>query len=77
MKVKLYTTPTCPFCTMAESFFKENSIEFEAVNVAEDRDALEEMREKSGQSGVPVIDVGGEIVIGFKRGQLKELLGIE
>lgn len=76
MKVKIYTTPTCPFCNMAKSFLNENSVPFEAVDISEDSEALKDMKEKSGQSGVPVFDIEGEIIIGFKRSRIKELLSI-
>ena len=65
-KVIVYSTPTCPYCIMAKNFFKENKVEFEDVNVAEDRARGEEMVSKSGQMGVPVIDIAGEIVVGFQ-----------
>ncbi|MFH1636883.1 MAG: glutaredoxin domain-containing protein [Candidatus Woesearchaeota archaeon] len=76
MKVKVYSTQACPYCHMAEDFLKENKIEFEHIDVSNDQEAAKEMVEKSGQMGVPVIDVDGEIVIGFDRGRLKELLKI-
>ncbi len=65
-KVIVYSTPTCPYCTMAKNFFKENKVEFEDVNVAEDRARGQEMVNKSGQMGVPVIDIDGKIVVGFQ-----------
>ncbi len=65
-KVIVYSTPTCPYCTMTKNFFKENKVEFEDVNVAEDRARGQEMVNKSGQMGVPVIDIDGKIVVGFQ-----------
>jgi len=76
MKVKIYSTPSCPWCHKAKEFFKENKIEFEDVNVAEDQDAAKEMIEKSGQQGVPVIDIDNHIVIGFNESKLRELLNL-
>lgn len=73
-KVKVYSTPTCPYCVMAKQFLKENKIEFEDVDVSKDRAAAEEMVEKSGQMGVPVLDIGGEIVVGFDKQRIKKLL---
>lgn len=64
-KVKVYSTSTCPWCIRAKEFLQENKIPFEEINVAEDMDAAEEMVSKSGQRGVPVIDVDGEIIVGF------------
>lgn len=76
MKVKVYSTDTCPWCMRAKDFLKENKIEFEDINVAQDQEAAQHMIEKSGQMGVPVIEVDGEMVIGFDVNKLKELLKI-
>ncbi|MBW3011628.1 thioredoxin family protein [Candidatus Woesearchaeota archaeon] len=73
-KVKVYSTPTCPYCVMAKQFLKENKIEFEDLDVSKDRAAAEEMVEKSGQMGVPVLDIDGEIVVGFDKQRIKKLL---
>lgn len=75
--VKIYSIPTCPYCHQAKDFFKENSVEFEDVNVAEDEKARDEMIEKSGQMGVPVLDVNGEIVVGFDKEKISKLLDIK
>ena len=75
--VTIYTTPTCVYCKSAKEFFNENKVEYEEKNVAEDEQAREAMIEKSGQLGVPVIDVKGNIVIGFDEKKLSELLGIK
>ena len=76
MKIKIYSTPVCVYCRMAKEFFKKNNVEYEEVNVAADREAAEEMVKKSHQMGVPVIDIDGEIFIGFDRRDLEEKLGI-
>lgn len=75
-KVTIYTTPTCHYCHAAKEFFKENNVEYSEKNVAEDIEARQEMIEKSGQLGVPVIDVEGDVVVGFNRDALGEMLGI-
>lgn len=75
--VKIYTTPTCIYCKMAKEFFKKNNVRYEEYDVAEDPKAREEMMNKSRQLGVPVIDVNGEIVVGFDRDRLANLLGIQ
>lgn len=72
--VKVYTTPTCPYCVMTKNFLRENRIEFVEKNVASDRAAAVEMVEKSGQMGVPVLDVNGEIIVGFNRDAIKKAL---
>lgn len=75
--IKIYSTPSCPYCHQAKDFLKEHNIEFEDVNVAEDEKARDEMIEKSGQMGVPVIDIDGEIIVGFDKAKLSELLKIK
>lgn len=72
--VAVYSTPTCPYCTQAKDFLKNKGVEFTEYNVATDLDARTQMVQKSGQLGVPVIDIDGNIVIGFNRGRLEELL---
>lgn len=72
--VTIYSTPTCHFCHMAKDYFKENKIKFTEYNVATDLEKRREMVEKSGQMGVPVIDVGGNIMVGFDEEALKELI---
>lgn len=75
-KVTIYTTPTCVYCKMSKDFFKAHNVQYEEKNVATDDEAREAMIKKSGQLGVPVIDVDGEIVIGFDKKRLSELLGV-
>lgn len=74
--VKIYTTPPCVYCKMAKAYFKENNVEFQEVDVAADTSARAEMIQKSGQIGVPVIDVGGKIIIGFDKPRISQALGI-
>ena len=72
-KVILYTTPTCVFCKNVKEYFAENNIMYELVDLAESRDRVQEMVDKSGQMGVPVIDAGGEIVVGFDKPKLDKV----
>ncbi|MBU6427225.1 glutaredoxin family protein [Patescibacteria group bacterium] len=74
--VTIYSTPTCVYCNMAKSFFKTNNVDYTEYNVASDMDKRKEMIDKTGQMGVPVIDLGGEIVVGFNEEKLKSSLGI-
>ena len=74
--ITVYSTPTCPYCVRAKQFLKDNNIEFNDINVAVDHEKAQEMVEKSGQMGVPVIDVNGQIIVGFDRERLKSSLGI-
>lgn len=75
--VILYTTPSCVYCRAAKEFFKDHHVSYEEKDVARDESARNEMVKKAGQLAVPVIDVGGEIIIGFDKGRLSALLGIK
>jgi len=75
-KVIIYSTPTCGYCNLAKDFFKENNVEYEEKDVAVDEAAREEMVNKSNQMGVPVIDVDGNVVVGFDQARLSQLLGV-
>ncbi len=77
MNVKIYTTTHCPYCVMAKEFFKKNDVKYTEINVEEDDKAAEEMIEKSGQMGVPVIDVDGKIIVGFNRPALEKALHLK
>lgn len=77
MTVKIYTTNHCPYCVMAKEFFKRNNVTYTEINVEEDEKAAEEMIEKSGQLGVPVIDVDGKIIVGFNRPALEKALHLK
>ena len=74
--VKIYTTPTCVYCKMAKEFFEKNNVPYQERDVMADIPARQEMVQKSGQMGVPVIDVDGEIIVGFDQPRLRELLHI-
>lgn len=77
MKVEIYTTPTCAYCKMAKEFFKENNVEYMEYDVSKDQTRAQEMMQKTGMFAVPVIVVDGkDIVVGFDKAKLKELLGI-
>ncbi len=77
MIVKIYTTPICVYCKAAKQFFNEHNIQYQEINVIEDRNALNEMVARSGQLGVPVIEIDNSIVVGFNKPKLIELLGIK
>lgn len=76
-KVLLYKTKTCPFCHMTEEFFKKNNIKYQPIDVGENKKAAQEMIKKSGQMGVPVIDINGKIIVGFDKSALKKALKIK
>ncbi len=76
MKVKVYSTPACPYCQTLKQYLKDHDIDFEDIDVSQDQKAAEEMVQKSDQMGVPVADIDGEIVVGFNKDKIKELLDI-
>ena len=73
-EVRLYSTPSCPYCRMAKDFLDEEGIEFSAVDVSEDEKAAQEMVDKSGQMGVPVMELDNTIIVGFDRGAYRKAL---
>lgn len=75
--VKIYSIPTCPYCNKAKDYFNSKSIEYTDINVSEDEKEKEEMIKKSGQQSVPVIDINGEIIIGFDRRAIDKALNKE
>jgi glutaredoxin 3 len=74
--ITIYTTPTCSYCHMAKEFFKENNLEYTEKDVSKDPAARDEMIQKSGQMGVPVIEIDDKTVVGFDKGKLEELTGV-
>lgn len=72
--VKIYSTEWCHFCKEVKKFLEENNIEFEEIDVGKDQKAAQEMVEKSGQMGVPVLDINGEIIVGFDKAKIKKAL---
>ncbi len=74
MTVKVYSTPTCPWCTVAKNYLKSRNVPFEDIDVTRDRAAAVEMVQKSGQRGVPVIDIDGRIIVGFDQGTIDSLI---
>jgi glutaredoxin-like YruB-family protein len=77
MSIKVYTTATCPYCHMAKDFLKENKIKFEEINLENNPKAVKEMIDKSGQMGVPVLDINGTIIIGFDTEKIKKALKLK
>ena len=75
-KVIVYGTPTCPFCTRAKQYLEDKSVEFESIDVAADQDKVQELVDKSGQMGVPVLDIEGAIIVGFDKEKIDEALGL-
>ena len=75
--VKVYSTPICPYCVVLKKFLEEHNIEFEDVDVSQNEEAAKEIIEKSGQMRVPVIEINGEIVVGFDKEKISTLLNIK
>jgi glutaredoxin 3 len=73
-EIIVYSTSTCPYCVMAKKFFSDKKLEFEEVNVGLNQEKAREMIKKSGQMGVPVIDIAGEIIIGFDKPKMEAVL---
>lgn len=76
-KVIIYSTLTCPYCEMVKEYFKKNNIQYENYDVSADEEKAKEMIQKSHQMGVPVIDIDGEIIVGFDRPTIDKLLGLK
>jgi len=73
-EVKLYSTPTCPYCKMAKDFLEKEEVPFAAIDVSHDQKAAREMVDKSGQMGVPVLEIEDTVIIGFDKGAYKKAL---
>lgn len=72
MNIKIYSTPSCPYCKLAKDFMAEKKIEFKEIDVAGDPSAANEMVKISGQMGVPVIDIEGQIIVGWNKDAIEE-----
>ncbi|MFH1128827.1 MAG: glutaredoxin domain-containing protein [Candidatus Omnitrophota bacterium] len=75
--VLIYSTSTCPFCIRVKQFLTENNISFKNIDVSDNHQAAEEMIQKSGQMGVPVLDIDGKIIVGFDKESIKQALGLK
>ena len=76
-RVRVFSTSACPYCVTLKEFLKEQNVEFEDINVAENAAAREEMIKKSGQMGVPVVEIDKEIIVGFNKEKITKLLNIK
>ncbi len=72
-EVTIYTTPTCPWCHRAKAWLRDKKIRYREIDITSDRSGLDEMVNISGQTGVPVIVVGGEVIVGFNQSRLNEI----
>jgi len=76
-RVLIFTTPSCSFCNQTKRYFRQKGIRFKDIDVSRDQAAARDMLRRSKQSGVPVIDIGGKIIVGFNRPQIDKLLHIK
>ncbi|MDI6606473.1 MAG: glutaredoxin domain-containing protein [Candidatus Omnitrophota bacterium] len=76
-QVKIYGTLTCPWCLKTKQFLKDSNILFEDIDVSSNQAAAKELVQKSGQMGVPVLDIEGEIIVGFDKEKIKSALGLK
>ncbi len=76
-EIKVYSTPTCPYCVTLKAYLDEHNFAYQDIDVGSDTQAAQEMIDKTGQMGVPVTEINGEIIIGFDKPRINKLLGIE
>lgn len=74
--VTIYSTPWCHFCAAAKEYFSQNNVKYTEIDVSKDQTKAQEMVEKSGQMGVPVIEIGGKIIVGFNKPEIEKALGL-
>ncbi len=75
-RVIIFTTPTCSYCNLAKQYFRRNKVRFRDVDISKDAAAARDVVRRSGQMGVPVIDIGGKIIVGFDKPKINQLLGL-
>lgn len=76
-KVIVFSTPSCSYCNMAKQYFRQKNVRFTDIDVSRDQSAARDMVRRSGQMGVPVIDIGGKVIVGFNRPKIDQLLGLK
>ncbi len=75
-EIKIYSTPTCTYCITLKKFLEEKGVGFKEIDVSEDKEAADRMIEKTGQMGVPVLEINGEMIVGFDREKINKLLNL-
>ena len=76
-RVIVFSTPTCTYCNQAKRYLRERGVRFRDVDVSKDADAARDLVRRSGQQGVPVLDIGGRIIVGFNRPEIDRLLELK
>ncbi len=74
MTITLYSTPSCPYCKLVKEYLKEQNLPFTDIDVSLDNDAIQKMVKLSGQMGVPVIDINGQVIVGWNKNALEEVI---
>lgn len=74
MEIKIYSTPTCPYCAMAKQYISSKGLSYQNIDVSVDQEKAQEMVKLSGQMGVPVILIGGTVIAGFDKAKIDSLL---
>ncbi len=75
--IKVYGTKICPYCVSLKAYLDEKGFKYEYIDVGEDEKAAKDIVEKSGQTGVPVSEIDGEVIVGFDKIKIDKLLGIK
>ena len=75
--VRIFSTPTCPYCVAIKEFLKKRGFEYQDIDVSKDEAALAEMVQKTQQYGVPVVDIDGQFIVGFDRAKISKILNIQ
>lgn len=76
-QVKIYSTPTCPWCVKTKQFLELHGIKYQNLDVAGERQAREEMIKKTGQLSVPQVEIDGEVIVGYNEEWMKKKLGLD
>lgn len=76
-RIIVFSTPSCTYCNAVKGYFRQKGIRFKDVDISRDSAAAKDMMRRSGQMGVPVVDIGGKIVVGFDRPKIDKYLGIK
>lgn len=77
MTITLYSTPSCPYCKLVKEYLQEQKVAFTEVDVSQDNESIQKMVKLSGQMGVPVIDVNGQIIVGWNKNALEEVIKVQ
>ena len=76
-KTKIYSTPSCPYCELLKQFLKEKGVDFQTIDVSQDEKTQNYLMEKTGKITVPVVEIDGQIVVGFDKAKIMELLNLK